>query len=102
MLPINLNYSIAILIFFIGLYITLASNSDFKKLVGMSIFQTAVLWFYISIAKIYGAIPPICKTSCELIYSFPLPHVLMLTAIVVGVTTFSLGLSLIIKMNSHE
>ncbi len=98
---INLNYSFAILLFCLGLYVVLASENLMKRLFGLSLFQTSVLWFYISLGKIYGAKPPICQApGCQEIYSNPLPHVLMLTAIVVGIATLALGFALIIRIKS--
>lgn len=85
--------------FFLGLYIVLASKNSMKKLFGLSLFQTSVLWFYISIGKILGGSPPICANAiCNNLHSNPLPQVLMLTAIVVGVATISLGFALLIKI----
>ncbi len=95
---INL-YSFSIILFCAGLYITLASQDYMKKLFGLSLFQTSVLWFYISLGKVSGGIPPILLESSSAIYSNPLPHVLMLTAIVVGVATIAIGFSLVIRIN---
>ncbi len=95
------NYSFSILLFCLGLYVVLASADRMKKLFGLSIFQTAVLWFYISLGKVYGAMPPILQNAGGL-YSNPLPQVLMLTAIVVGLATLSLGFVFIIKIKSFE
>ncbi len=93
----NISYNYSILLFCLGLYITLASEDLMKKLFGLSLFQTAVLWFYITLGKIANAMPPICL-DCTGIYSNPIPHVLMLTAIVVGITTLALGFAIIIKL----
>lgn len=100
---ININYSFSILLFFLGLYIVFASKESMKKLFGLSLFQTSVLWFYISLGKVLGGVPPICANAdCSGIYSNPLPQVLMLTAIVVGVATISLGFALLIKIRRVE
>ena len=56
-----------------------------KKIVGLTIFQTSVFLLYITFGKIKGGTPPILNESINTIYSNPLPHVLILTAIVVGV-----------------
>ena len=80
-----------------GFYIAIASDNMVKKLVGLNIFQTSVFILYISLGKVKGGSPPIANASIEL-YSNPLPHVLILTAIVVGVATTALGLSLIIRI----
>ncbi len=68
-----------------------------KKLVGLTIFQTSVFFFYISMGKISGATAPILDEKWQL-YSNPLPHVLILTAIVVGIATTALGLSLVVRI----
>lgn len=95
---INL-YNFSILLFCLGLYISLASEDLIKKLFGLGLLQTSVLWFFIGLAKVQGAVPPILS-SPPLSYSNPLPQVLMLTAIVVGVATFSLGLALVIRIKN--
>ncbi len=77
----------------------IASDHLVKKLVGLSIFQTSVFLFYISIAKIFGGSAPILDPAITH-YSNPLPHVLILTAIVVGVATTSVGAALIVRI--HE
>ncbi|MEK6734023.1 MAG: cation:proton antiporter subunit C [Pseudomonadota bacterium] len=103
---VNLNYSFSILLFCLGLYVVFSSNNSIKKLLGLSLFQTSVLWFYISIAKVAKAQPPILKCllveNCPSLYSNPLPHVLMLTAIVVGAATVSLGYALIINFENEN
>jgi multicomponent Na+:H+ antiporter subunit C len=78
------NYWIVVILMMIGFYIVIAHGNLIKKLMGLSIFQTAVFFFYISIGKITGATAPILDPDFEL-YSNPLPHVLILTAIVVGI-----------------
>ena len=83
----------------IGLYITITHGNLIKKLIGLSIFQTSVFIFYISSAKIEGGTAPILLEDVNL-YSNPLPHVLILTAIVVGIATTALGLALVIRI--HE
>lgn len=97
---INL-FNLAIILFSVGLYITLGSHSNIKKLAGLSLFQNAVLWFYISLGKVKDAVPPILSDGNHL-YSNPLPHVLMLTAIVVSIATLSVGIALVIKIKQEE
>ncbi len=101
---INLNYNFSIILFCLGLYIVFASSDYMKKLFGLSLFQTSILWFYISIGKVSNALPPLLDLSStqNKIFSNPLPHVLMLTAIVVGIATLSLGFSLIIAMKQEN
>ena len=81
-----------------GLYIVIARGNMIKKLVGLAIFQTSVYLLYLSAGKILGGSPPILEEGIE-VYSNPLPHVLILTAIVVGVATFALGLALVVRIN---
>ena len=82
-----------------GLYIVIARGNMIKKLVGLGIFQTSVYLLYLSAGKILGGSPPILEEGI-IIYSNPLPHVLILTAIVVGVATLALGLALVVRI--HE
>jgi multicomponent Na+:H+ antiporter subunit C len=81
-----------------GLYIVIARGNMIKKLVGLAIFQTSVYLLYISAGKILGGTPPILDPDFA-VYSNPLPHVLILTAIVVGVATLALGLALVVRIN---
>lgn len=92
------NYWIAIVLMMSGLYLVIASGNLIKKLIGLNIFQTSVFIFYISLGKINGATAPIALPGVE-VYSNPLPHVLILTAIVVGVATMALGLALVVRIN---
>ena len=92
------NYWIVVVLMMIGLYIIIAHGNLIKKIVGLTIFQTAVFIFYISIAKVEGASAPILAEGISQ-YSNPLPHVLILTAIVVGIATIALGLALAVCIN---
>jgi multicomponent Na+:H+ antiporter subunit C len=92
------NYWIAMFLLMTGLYIVIARGNLVKKLVGLSIFQTSVYLIYISPGKILGGTAPIIDAAFT-IYSNPLPHVLILTAIVVGVATLALGLALVVRIN---
>jgi multicomponent Na+:H+ antiporter subunit C len=97
------NYWIAILLMMIGLYTVIAHTNLVKKIIGLNIFQASVFILYISLGKISGGTAPILGEGIvETIgpYSNPLPHVLILTAIVVGVATTAVGLSLIVRI--HE
>ncbi|MBI2312326.1 MAG: cation:proton antiporter subunit C [Betaproteobacteria bacterium] len=93
----HFNYWVAMVLLTIGLYIVIARGNLVKKLVGLSIFQTSVYLLYISAGKIIGGTPPIIAEGFT-IYSNPLPHVLILTAIVVGVATLALGLALVVRI----
>ncbi|MEM8878536.1 MAG: cation:proton antiporter subunit C [Pseudomonadota bacterium] len=81
-----------------GLYIVVARGNMIKKLVGLSLFQTSVFLLYISAGKVIGGTAPILADGITA-YSNPLPHVLILTAIVVGVATLALGLALVVRIN---
>jgi len=92
------NHWITVFLMVAGLYIVVARGNMVKKLVGLSLFQTSVYLLYISPAKILGGTAPIISDQYQ-VYSNPLPHVLILTAIVVGVATLALGLALVIRIN---
>ena len=92
------NYWVVVVLMMIGLYIVIAHGNLIKKIVGLTIFQTAVFIFYISIAKVDGGSAPILAEGINQ-YSNPLPHVLILTAIVVGIATVALGLALAVRIN---
>jgi multicomponent Na+:H+ antiporter subunit C len=92
------NYVVAVFLMTAGLYIVAARGNLVKKLIGLSIFQTSVYLLYIAPGKIIGGTAPIIDPAFKL-YSNPLPHVLILTAIVVGVATLALGLALVVRIN---
>ena len=102
----NYNYWLYIILMMIGLYAMIAKNNLVKKLVGMNIFQTAIILFFISIGSKKGATIPIIEhghgsdlhVTRALDYINPLPHVLMLTAIVVSVSTLGVALALAVKV----
>lgn len=119
------NYVLAIILMMIGLYVVFSSSNMVKKLVGLSVFQTSVFLLYITMGKVSGGQPPILVDAdmtsghgegtkaaghgavdasaqhvpdgLHAIYSNPLPHVLILTAIVVGVATLAIGLALLVR-----
>ena len=93
-----LNYWIVVVLMMTGFYIVIAHNNLVKKIVGLNIFQVSVFVFYITMAKVKGGTAPILDQGIE-IYSNPLPHVLILTAIVVGVATTALGLALVVRIH---
>jgi multicomponent Na+:H+ antiporter subunit C len=93
----HLTYWITIFLTITGLYIVIARGNLIKKLVGLSIFQTSVYLLYIAPGKLIGGTAPIVAEGFE-IYSNPLPHVLILTAIVVGVATLALGLAIVVRI----
>jgi len=92
-----LNYWFVIILMMVGFYVLIAQGNLVKKIVGLNIFQTSVFILYISAGKITGGTAPILDAQWS-VYSNPLPHVLILTAIVVGVATSALGLSLVVRI----
>ncbi len=92
------NYWAVIVLMVGGLYIVVAKSNMIKTLIGMALFQTSVYLLYLSPGKILGGTPPITAEGFET-YANPLPHVLILTAIVVGVATLAMGLALIVRIN---
>ncbi len=93
------NYWIVFILMMIGLFIVISKKSLLKKIVGLALFQTSVFLLYITFGKIAGGTAPIITNNNQEVYSNPLPHVLILTAIVVGVATTALGLALIVRIN---
>lgn len=93
----HFNYWAAIALATIGLYAVVARYNMVKKLIGLSLFQTAVFLLFVTIAKVSGGTAPILDSDYSL-YSNPLPHVLILTAIVVSVSTLAVGLALTIAI----
>ena len=93
------NYWIAIVLMMVGFYIVIAHDNLIKKVVGLNIFQVSVFVFYISMAKVEGGTAPILEAGIET-YSNPLPHVLILTAIVVAVATTALALALVVRIRN--
>jgi|TARA_B110000263_G_C15312296_1_gene514414 multicomponent Na+:H+ antiporter subunit C len=93
----NINYWVTIILMIAGLYIVAAHGNMIKKLVGLGIFQTSVYLLFLSPGKILGGTAPIISEDFDL-YSNPLPHVLILTAIVVGVATLALGMALVVRI----
>lgn len=98
--PGLINYWIVFLLMMIGLYIVIAHENLIKKIVGLNVFQVSVFVLYISMGKIKGGTAPILADGIE-VYSNPLPHVLILTAIVVGVATTALGLALVVRIQER-
>jgi len=94
-----MNYWLFVVLMMTGLYIVVARGNLLKKIVGLNIFQMAVFLLYISMGKVAGGTAPILVEGQNLTFSNPLPHVLILTAIVVGIATTSLGLALIVRIN---
>lgn len=98
------NYWIYIVLMMIGFYAMIAKKNLVKKIVGMNIFQTAIILFFISTGSKKGATIPVIRSGDvgQMVdaaqYMNPLPHVLMLTAIVVMVSTFGVALALLLMI----
>ena len=93
----HFSYFVTVFLMIAGLFIVIARGNLIKKLVGLGIFQTSVYLLYIVPGKLIGGTAPIIDPAFKL-YSNPLPHVLILTAIVVGVATLALGLALVVRI----
>ncbi len=91
------NYWIVIVLMMTGFYIVISQGNLVKKVIGLNIFQTSVFLLYITMGKVRGGTAPIIAEGIEK-YSNPLPSVLILTAIVVGVATTAVALSLIVRI----
>jgi multicomponent Na+:H+ antiporter subunit C len=93
------NYWVFAVVLMIGFYAVIARPNMIKKLLGLGIFQAAVFLLYITMDKVEGGTAPIIQKGVEdAVYSNPLPQVLILTAIVVGISTTALGLALVVRI----
>ena len=90
-------YWMTIVLMIAGMYILIARGNLLKKLLGLAVLQSSVYLLYIAPGKIVGGTAPIIVQGRE-VYSNPLPHVLILTAIVVGVATLALGLAIVVRI----
>jgi multicomponent Na+:H+ antiporter subunit C len=90
-------YWAAVALMMTGLYIVIARGNLIKKLVGLAMLQSSVYLLYIAPGKLVGGTSPIITEGVS-VYSNPLPHVLILTAIVVGVATLALGLAIVVRI----
>ena len=95
------NYWVVIVLMMAGLYILIARYNLVKKMIGLSVFQTSIFYLYITMGKVEGGTAAILiEDAPDVVYSNPLPHVLILTAIVVGVATTAVALALTVRI--HE
>lgn len=107
------NYWVSIILVLVGFYAMIAKQNLLKKVIGLNILQTAIILFFISLGDaslggwgwgvteptVKGALPwEIGAEASDVVYANPLPHVLMLTAIVVGAATTALALALVIRI----
>ena len=99
-------YWVVILLMMVGFYTMISRGNLIKKMIGLNVFQTSVFMLYISVGKISGGTAPILldgghggeQEAVHALYSNPLPHVLILTAIVVGIATTAVGLALVVRI----
>ena len=95
------NYWVVIVLMMAGLYILIARYNLVKKMIGLGVFQTSIFYLYITMGKVNGGTAPILVADApDIVYSNPLPHVLILTAIVVSVATTAVALALSVRI--HE
>lgn len=92
------NYWVVVLLMMSGFYIVIDRDNLIKQVVGLNIFQTSVFILYISLANVAGGTAPIIHAIEGETYSNPLPHVLILTAIVVNVSTTAVALALVVRI----
>ena len=89
-----------VVLMMVGFYTLISRDNLVKKIIGLNIFQTSVFLLYISVGKVEDGTAPIWGEGIT-VYSNPLPHVLILTAIVVGVATTALGLALVVRIREN-
>ncbi|WP_225333990.1 cation:proton antiporter subunit C [Halomicrobium urmianum] len=99
-LATHYNYYAVVALLGIGLYVLVESNNLVKKVIGMNVFQTGIFMFVITTGYVDGGVPPVLGEGGE-VYVSPLPHVLILTAIVVGVALTAVALALIVRIYSE-
>jgi len=96
------HYWVFAVLLMIGFYAVIVKSNLIKKLIGLSIFQSAVFLLYITMGKVDGGTAPIFQTGVEdQVFSNPLPQVLILTAIVVGISTTALGLGIVVRIKEE-
>jgi multicomponent Na+:H+ antiporter subunit C len=96
------HYWVFAVLLMIGFYAVVAKVNLVKKLIGLSIFQAAVFLLYITMSKVSGGTAPIFSESAAgQLFSNPLPQVLILTAIVVGISTTALGLGIVVRIKER-
>jgi len=92
------SYWVVVILMMAGLYIMIARYNLVKKIIGLGLFQTSIFYLYITIGKVSGGTAPILVKGEQPLFSNPVPHVLILTAIVVGVATSAVALALIVRI----
>lgn len=92
------NYWVVIFLMMTGFYVVISAKNLIRIVIGLNVFQTSVFLLYITMGKIEGGTAPILVAGEAVVYSNPLPSVLMLTAIVVGVATTAVALGLVVRI----
>ena len=93
------HYWVFAILLMTGFYAVVAKVNLIKKLIGLSLFQAAVFLLYISVGLVEGGDAPIFTAdNADGLFSNPLPQVLILTAIVVGISTTALGLAIVVRI----
>lgn len=95
------HYWVFAILLMVGFYAVVAKLNLIKKLIGLSLFQAAVFLLYITMGKVDGGTAPIFSESGNALFSNPLPQVLILTAIVVGISTMALGLGIVVRIKEE-
>lgn len=96
------HYWVFAVLLMIGFYAVIAKTNLIKKLIGLSLFQAAVFLLYITMGKVEGGTAPIfLEGAVDQVFSNPLPQVLILTAIVVGISTTALGLGIVVRIREE-
>ncbi|MEJ2383540.1 MAG: cation:proton antiporter subunit C [Xanthomonadales bacterium] len=96
------HYWVFAILLMIGFYAVVAKVNLVKKLIGLSLFQAAVFLLYITMGKVSGGTAPIFQDGVtDAVFSNPLPQVLILTAIVVGISTTALGLGIVVRIKEE-
>jgi multicomponent Na+:H+ antiporter subunit C len=90
-------YVVAVVVASAGLYLVVADDNLVKKVVGLNLFQTGVFLFFVGAAAVTGGSAPVTTNPAP--YVTPLPHVLILTAIVVGVSLTAVALALVLRVH---
>ena len=97
-------YATVFVLLAIGLYMMIANESLVKKVIGVNLFQTAIFLFFIASAYVEDGSAPVVPTEANpgtLVVASPLPHVIVLSAIVVGVSLTAVALALIVRIHAE-
>lgn len=97
-----IHYWVFAILLMVGFYAVIAKLNLIKKLLGLAIFQAAVFLLYITMGVVEGGTAPVVQAGAvDAVYANPLPQVLILTAIVVGISTMALGLGIVVRIKEE-